>query len=66
MSQPGLNLFIKKGGSKLNKTQPYVRIESHFNHKFKMDRLVKSVYNPMHQAKWDDLLEKGEFYQLGH
>lgn len=61
LTEPGVNLYIKKGGSKLNKDQPYVRIESHFHQKFKMNRFIKTVYNPSHQKRWDDLLEEGEF-----
>ena len=43
MKEPTLELHLKKGGSQFNKDQPYIRMDSTFNQKFKMDRLVKTV-----------------------
>ena len=43
MTDIAFKLHMKKGGSQFNKDQPYVRIDSQFNQKFKMDRLIKTV-----------------------
>ena len=39
----GIELYIKSGGSKFCKDQPFLRTESQFNKKFKMDRLLELV-----------------------
>ena len=39
----GINLYIKKGGSKFSADQPFIRTESAFNKKFKFDRLLSTV-----------------------
>lgn len=36
----GITLYTKKNGSKFSQDQPFLRTESTFNKKFKMDRLV--------------------------
>lgn len=43
MKETAFKLHLKKGGSQFNKDQPYIRLDTNFNHKFKMDRLVKTV-----------------------
>lgn len=55
-----IKFFIKKGGSAANKDQPFIRTESIFNKKFKMEKLIKSAYYPEHQMKWDKTIEKSE------
>jgi len=39
----GIKFYLKKGGSKWSSSQPYLRTESVFNHKFTMDKLAKVV-----------------------
>lgn len=39
-------------------------MESTFSHKFKMDKLIKTVYSPYLQLKWDNLLATADFYPL--
>lgn len=43
MDETAFKLHLKKGGSQFNKDQPYIRLDTTFNHKFKMDRLIKTV-----------------------
>ena len=38
-----LNLFLKKGGSSFSSEVPFVRTESTFNQKYKMEKLIKCV-----------------------
>ena len=52
--------FVKKGGSFVHKDQPFVRTESIFYKKFKMEKLIKTCYYPEHQTKWDKSIEKSE------
>lgn len=64
MDETAFKLHLKKGGSQFNKDQPYIRLDSTFNQKFKMDRLIKTIYYPNHQLKWDNLMDRSEFYSL--
>ena len=53
---PGISMYLKKGGSFLNSTQPFMRTESSFNKNIKMDKLLKIIFLPEHQLKWDKVL----------
>ena len=56
-----LKFSLKKGGSKYNESQPFLQTQSHFNSKFKMEKLVNCIYNPEHQGQWDKNLRNVEF-----
>ena len=43
MSQNGLDLYLKEGGSQFSKDQPFIQMEATFNQKFKMEKLAKTV-----------------------
>lgn len=58
-------MFTKNGGSRFSKDQPFLRTESTFNKKFKMDKLVKMVFGSEHQTKWDETLLSSAFTPLG-
>ena len=60
MKSPGLMYYIKKGGSDVNKNQPYMRTEITFAKPFKMDKIIKCIYDTQYQAKWDKNLKSSE------
>lgn len=45
---PGITYYLKTGGSKVSKTQPFFRVEAQFNKVFKIDKLMKVLYGPEH------------------
>ena len=53
LSTPNIKFLLKKGGSQFNSSQPFLRTESTFPNKFKMEKLVNAVYSPEHILKWD-------------
>lgn len=57
MKETSFQLHMKKGGSQFNKDQPYVRMDAHFPYKYKMDRLIRTIYDPQVVKKWDDLMD---------
>lgn len=65
LNYQGINLFIKKGGSKFSKDQPFIRIESIFNKKFKLDRLLNFIQQPEHLSKWDDTVLSNDIKPVG-
>jgi len=42
----GVKSYLKSGGSKFNDSQPFLRTDSVFNSKFKMNKLVHMVSSP--------------------
>ena len=40
---PGITLFLKKGGSIINKDQPFARAEFIYNKKFKMEKIIRCL-----------------------
>jgi len=61
---PGIKLFLKSGGSQFSKNQPFIRSESYFNQKYKMEKLVKCIHKPIHSAKWDKLIANTEKFEF--
>mmetsp|Transcript_1058 Transcript_1058/g.1960 ORF Transcript_1058/g.1960 Transcript_1058/m.1960 type:complete len:190 (+) Transcript_1058:851-1420(+) len=57
---PGIVMYLKKGGSDQSEDQPFMRTESNFNKAFKMNKLLKVIYEPEHQKGWDKNLEVAE------
>ena len=53
---PGIKLFLKSGGSQFSKNQPFIRSESFYNSKYKMEKLVQVIHKPQHSLKWDKLI----------
>ena len=49
----GLVCYIKKGGSQIDKTQPYVRNDVWFPRKQQMEKLIDCIYSPHNITKWD-------------
>ena len=45
---PGTKMYLKKGGSHLNKDMPFMRTENSFNKKYHMNKLLKVIYDPEH------------------
>lgn len=43
LTYQGIQLYTKKDGSRFSKDQPFLRTESTFNKKFKLDRLIEIV-----------------------
>ena len=43
VKSPGITLYLKKGGSIINKDQPYARAEFVYNKKYKMEKIIKCV-----------------------
>ena len=43
VKQPNLQVYIKKGGSEANQSQPFIRIEAVFPKAVKFSNLVKTV-----------------------
>ena len=43
VKQPNLQVYVKKGGSDLNQSQPYIRIEAVFPKAVKFSNLIKTV-----------------------
>lgn len=58
-------MYLKKGGSSLSADQPFLRTESNFNKVMKMHKLLKVIYSPDHQKKWDKVLEDSQVQPLG-
>ena len=51
-------MYLKKGGSHLNKDQPYLRNDMSFNKNYKMEKILECMYSDKHIAKWDVNIEK--------
>jgi len=45
LEHSGLKYYMKKGGSNLNKNQPYFRTEMTFNRLFEIPKLAKCIYD---------------------
>lgn len=59
---PGITYYLKNGGSKVNKTQPFFRVEAAFNKVYKIDKLLKVLYQPEHQVKYDKNVKTSEIF----
>jgi len=46
-------VYLKKGGSHLDKNHPYIKLETAFNSFYKMNKVMESVFNPKHRLVWD-------------
>lgn len=55
---PGLNMYMKKGGSHLSVDQPYIRNDITFKKNYKMEKVLDCIYNPDHVINWDQNVEK--------
>ena len=55
MTSPTLKMWLKKNGSNFS-DQPYMRTDSVFNQKYQMHKLLKVIYDPKHNIKWDKLI----------
>ena len=51
---------MKKGGTKWNKNQPFLKNEFTFNKKWKMEKLLNCLYNPDHVQKWDQIIQEAK------
>eukprot|EP00347_Sterkiella_histriomuscorum_P021258 403334641 len=46
-------VWLKKGGSKFEKNQPYIRVETTFNSFYQINKIVEAIFSPEHRQKWD-------------
>mmetsp|Transcript_35609 Transcript_35609/g.54449 ORF Transcript_35609/g.54449 Transcript_35609/m.54449 type:complete len:254 (-) Transcript_35609:2-763(-) len=60
----GISYYLKKGGSDLNTSQPFFRSDITFNKAYKMDKVIKCIWETDHQKKWDACLQEAEFSPL--
>jgi hypothetical protein len=61
LTTPGIKFLLKKGGSEFNASQPYLRTESTFNQKWKMEKIINCIYSPEHLKKWDKNIAEADF-----
>ena len=57
--QPNLMYYIKKGGSEVNKNQPYMRSEITFAKPFKMEKIIKCVSKQKKYSKIIKIVKTG-------
>lgn len=60
----GISMFLKKGGSHLSSSQPFMRIQTQFPKKYKINKMLKVVYNPEIQASWDKNMQSGKIIDI--
>jgi hypothetical protein len=61
---PGIRIFLKKGGSDVNKIQPFFRNDTSFAKVYKMDKIMKSIYYSNQQKKWEKNIKECEFISI--
>ena len=54
-----ITYFIKKGGSHLHKTQPFIRFKYTYPKAFKVEKLIKVVSAPL-SKEWDKNVREQE------
>ena len=55
-------MYMKKGGWHLNKEQPFIRNDIWFLKRFKMEKILDSIYTPHQITQWDTNVK--QCYQL--
>lgn len=58
---PGLNYYLKDGGSEVSKTQPFFRCDVEFKKVYKMHKVIKTLYSPEQQKIHDTQLIDAEW-----
>ena len=55
---------MKKGGSHLNKDQPFIRNDIVFPKEYQMEKVIDVLFNPNHIKQWDNNIEKINYVDL--
>lgn len=57
-------MHMKKGGSHLNKDQPFIRNDIVFPKEYQMEKVIDVLFNPNHIKQWDNNIEKINYVDL--
>lgn len=64
MDSKGIKLFIKKGGSSFDSQSPFIRVEINFEKVYKLDKLLRCMFQPEHTLKHDKNLQRNESIEM--